>query len=310
MGVAAGTLLGQYEILAPLGAGGMGEVYRARDPRLGRDVAIKVLPAAFSADAERLRRFEQEAQAAGALNHPNVLAVHDVDTHDGSPYIVSVLLEGETLRERLSEGALRLQLEAAQPLGVARDLGGQHLERHGAAQPGVARAVDLAHPARAERRDDFVGTQGGSGFHGQRRACGASGGILAHFGSVADIFLVGARVCVAGLFAPDGVRVGGALAAFAGGLAARSDFARVVYGADGLEVFGVAFGVYVAGLDVLGGDGLVGHDGGVVGVVEPGRFAVGCSHDNGLGVFRQAGERALAAEVVVDVFGGLAADEG
>jgi serine/threonine protein kinase len=75
----------------------MGEVYKARDPRLGRDVAIKVLPAAFSADPERLTRFEQEARAAAALNHPNILAVDDIGQHDGSPYIVSELLEGETV---------------------------------------------------------------------------------------------------------------------------------------------------------------------------------------------------------------------
>jgi TolB-like protein/Tfp pilus assembly protein PilF len=84
----------------------MGEVYRAHDPRLGRDVAIKVVPAAFSADPERLRRFEQEARAAAALNHPNILAVYDIGTHDGSPYIVSELLDGETLRERLAKGPL------------------------------------------------------------------------------------------------------------------------------------------------------------------------------------------------------------
>jgi len=96
-----GTHLGRYEIRAKIGAGGMGEVYRARDEKLNRDVAIKGLPASLSQDQDRLRRFEQEAQAAGALNHPNILAVYDVGTHDGSPYIVSELLEGETLRERL-----------------------------------------------------------------------------------------------------------------------------------------------------------------------------------------------------------------
>src|SRR5438132_9700356 len=80
----------------------MGEVYRARDTRLGRDVAVKVLPSSFSADSDRLHRFEQEACAASALNHPNILIVHDIGTHDGSPYIVSELLEGETLRQRMS----------------------------------------------------------------------------------------------------------------------------------------------------------------------------------------------------------------
>src|SRR5438477_13141700 len=106
MALAAGIKLGPYEIIAPLGAGGMGEVYRARDSRLERDVAIKVLPAAFARDPERLRRFEQEARAAGSLNHPNILIVFDVGTHDGAPYVVSELLEGETLRERLKPGPL------------------------------------------------------------------------------------------------------------------------------------------------------------------------------------------------------------
>src|SRR5438094_870826 len=96
-----GTKLGRYEIRSQIGAGGMGEVYRARDEKLNRDVAIKVLPSSLSQDEDRLRRFEQEAQAAGALNHPNILAVYDVGTHDDSPYVVSELLEGETLRERL-----------------------------------------------------------------------------------------------------------------------------------------------------------------------------------------------------------------
>jgi serine/threonine protein kinase/Tol biopolymer transport system component len=99
----AASKLGPYEIVSAIGAGGMGEVYRARDPRLGRDVAIKVLPPSFSADPDRLRRFELEARAAAALNHPNILAVHDVGSHQGAPYLVSELLEGETLRERLSQ---------------------------------------------------------------------------------------------------------------------------------------------------------------------------------------------------------------
>ena len=101
MAIATGTKLGPYEIVAAVGAGGMGEVYRARDAKLGRDVAIKVLPASLSENIDRLNRFEQEAQAAGALNHPNILIVHDVGTHDGSPYIVSELLEGETMRQRM-----------------------------------------------------------------------------------------------------------------------------------------------------------------------------------------------------------------
>src|SRR6201993_1312204 len=104
MPLAPGAHIGPYEILAPLGAGGMGEVYRARDARLGRDVAIKVLPASFSSDPDRLRRFEQEAHASGALNHPNITAVYDVGHDGGVPYVVSELLEGESLRTVLSGG--------------------------------------------------------------------------------------------------------------------------------------------------------------------------------------------------------------
>jgi eukaryotic-like serine/threonine-protein kinase len=124
--IGAGTLLGRYEIVSRIGAGGMGEVYRARDTRLGREVAVKVLLRDFSADADRLRRFEQEAQAAGALNHPNVLAIYDVGTHEGSTYVVSELLEGQTLRERLEGSALppRKALDYAQQL--ARGLAAAH----------------------------------------------------------------------------------------------------------------------------------------------------------------------------------------
>ncbi|MFN0110172.1 MAG: protein kinase domain-containing protein, partial [Blastocatellia bacterium] len=106
MAIAAGTRFNQYEILAPLGAGGMGEVYRARDTHLGREVAIKVLPADFAKDADRLRRFEQEAKATSALNHPNILTVHDFGMHEGAPFIVAELLEGEELRAQLEAGAI------------------------------------------------------------------------------------------------------------------------------------------------------------------------------------------------------------
>jgi serine/threonine protein kinase len=122
----SGSKLGPYEILAPLGAGGMGEVYRARDVRLNRDVAIKVLPAAFVRDAERLRRFQQEAQAVAALNHPNILAVHDFGEHDGSPYLVTELLEGETLREKLRPGALPVRKATEYGAQVARGLAAAH----------------------------------------------------------------------------------------------------------------------------------------------------------------------------------------
>src|SRR5512144_1445466 len=102
MTLSAGTKLGRYEIRSQLGVGGMGEVYRARDEKLNRDVAVKVLPTQLSRDENRLRRFEQEAQAAGALNHPNILGVFDVGTQDGLTYLVAELLEGEELRERLN----------------------------------------------------------------------------------------------------------------------------------------------------------------------------------------------------------------
>jgi serine/threonine protein kinase len=126
MALRAGERLGPYEILGGLGAGGMGEVYRARDPRLGRTVAIKVLPASLSADASRRHRFEHEARAAGQLNHPNVLAVHDVGDHEGAPYLVTELLEGETLRERLQVGALPVRKAADHALQVARGLAAAH----------------------------------------------------------------------------------------------------------------------------------------------------------------------------------------
>src|ERR1700730_13234434 len=126
MSLAPGTRLGPYEIVAPLGAGGMGEVYCARDTRLGREVAIKVLPASFSTDPERLRRFEQEARAAGALNHPNILAIYDVGAHEGSPYLVSELLDGETLRERLQSGPLPLRKSLDIAMQVARGMAAAH----------------------------------------------------------------------------------------------------------------------------------------------------------------------------------------
>ncbi len=109
MTIATGTQLGSYEILAPLGAGGMGEVYRAKDSRLDREVAIKVLPADFANDADRLKRFEQEARATSALNHPNILTLHDFGTHEGAPFIVAELLEGDELRQRLDEGPIPIR---------------------------------------------------------------------------------------------------------------------------------------------------------------------------------------------------------
>jgi len=124
--LAAGDHLGAYEIVAPLGAGGMGEVYRARDHRLGRDVAIKVLPSSLTGDADRLRRFELEARAAAALNSPYLLAVYDIGSHQDSPYIVSELLEGETLASRLQHGALPPRKAIDVGVQIARGLAAAH----------------------------------------------------------------------------------------------------------------------------------------------------------------------------------------
>src|SRR5208282_3486339 len=126
MNLTSGTKLGPYEIVSLLGAGGMGEVYRARDSRLKREVAIKVLPQALSLDTDRLRRFEQEALATAALNHPNILAVFDIGTHEGAPYVVSELLEGETLRERLRSGAIAVRKTLDYALQIAHGLGAAH----------------------------------------------------------------------------------------------------------------------------------------------------------------------------------------
>ena len=117
MRLSAGARVGPYEVIGPLGAGGMGEVYRARDTRLGREVALKILPDGASLESERLERFEQEARLAGSLNHPNLVVVHDVGANDGAPFLVTALLEGESLRHRLSRGRL--------PLRSALDLAAQ-----------------------------------------------------------------------------------------------------------------------------------------------------------------------------------------
>ena len=122
MTLITGSRLGPYEISAAIGAGGMGEVYRARDTQLGRDVAIKVLPSFLPADPDRLRRFEQEARAAAALNHPNILVVFQLGTHDGVPYLVSELLEGSTLREPLQRGALPIRKAIDYGAQIARGL--------------------------------------------------------------------------------------------------------------------------------------------------------------------------------------------
>ncbi len=132
MALAAGANVDGYEVLGLLGAGGMGEVYRARDPVLKRDVAIKVLPSFVAKDPDRLWRFEQEAQAAAALNHPNILAIYRFGVFEGAPYLVSELLVGETLRQQLRHGpmslrrAIDLGVQIAHGLAAAHDKGIVH----------------------------------------------------------------------------------------------------------------------------------------------------------------------------------------
>jgi len=126
MSLEAGTRLGPYEIATRIGAGGMGEVWRARDTRLGRDVAIKILTTGGGSDPNRIRRFEVEMKAVGRLSHPNVLAVHDVGSHEGVPYLVTELLEGETLRDRIERGPLPHRLVAATAVEIAQGLAAAH----------------------------------------------------------------------------------------------------------------------------------------------------------------------------------------
>jgi Tol biopolymer transport system component len=126
MSLSTGTKLGPYEIQSSVGAGGMGEVYRAKDTRLGREVAIKVLPESLAKDADRLRRFEQEARAVAALNHPNILGIHDIGTYQGAPFLVTELLEGETLREKIEAGPLPVKRAIEYALGVAQGLAAAH----------------------------------------------------------------------------------------------------------------------------------------------------------------------------------------
>ncbi|HEY3171431.1 MAG TPA: protein kinase, partial [Thermoanaerobaculia bacterium] len=126
MTLSPGTRLGPYEILAPLGAGGMGEVYRARDRRLDRDVAVKVLPERLADDANALSRFEREAKAVAALSHPNILAIHDLGTHEGVRYAVTELLEGATLRQHLESGAIGIRRATEHALEIARGLAAAH----------------------------------------------------------------------------------------------------------------------------------------------------------------------------------------
>src|SRR5690349_15980970 len=131
MTLVSGTRLGPYEIVAPIGAGGMGEVYRARDTRMGRDVAIKILPAEFALDRDRLRRFEQEVRAAGTIIHPNLITIFDVGTDNGSPYLVMELLDGATLRDCIADRmpqrkVIEYSVQIANGLAAAHEKGIVH----------------------------------------------------------------------------------------------------------------------------------------------------------------------------------------
>src|SRR5271155_1050783 len=180
MALPSGTKLGPYEIVAPIGAGGMGEVYRAKDTRLGRDVAIKVLPEGFARDADRLRRFEQEARAVAALNHPTILAIHDIGEYNGAPFLVSELLEGHSLREELNSGALPTRRavedasQIAQGLAAAHDKGIVHRdlkpENVFVTKDGRLKILDFG--LAKLRRPEPVGetVDGVSGMHAQTEA--------------------------------------------------------------------------------------------------------------------------------------------
>ncbi|HET7294637.1 MAG TPA: protein kinase [Vicinamibacteria bacterium] len=170
MSLAAGGRLGAYQLVAPLGKGGMGEVWRARDTRLERDVAVKVLPRGVARDAEALARFEREAKAVAALSHPNILAIHDVGTHDETAYAVMELLEGEDLRERLGSGAvppartLEYAVQIAQGLAAAHERGIVHRdlkpENVFLTKDGQVKILDfgLARQARPPSADDDTNT--------------------------------------------------------------------------------------------------------------------------------------------------------
>ena len=132
MSLQPGTRLGNYQVLSELGSGGMGEVYKAKDLKLGREIAIKVLPEEMSADPSRLRRFEQEARAASALNHPNIVTIYEIGEHEGTPFIAMEYVKGRTLREILADGPLpndkliRYATQMAEGLAKAHQAGIVH----------------------------------------------------------------------------------------------------------------------------------------------------------------------------------------
>src|SRR5262245_29471643 len=160
MPLAAGTRLGPYEIIAPLGAGGMGQVFRARDPRLDRAVAIKALPEGLAADAERLARFEREAKLLAALSHPNIGAIFGLEEKDGSPYLVLEFIEGETLAARIARGALpvREATEVATQIAAAIEAAHERGIVHRDLKPGNV----MLTPARIVKVLDFGLAKGAS----------------------------------------------------------------------------------------------------------------------------------------------------
>jgi serine/threonine protein kinase len=131
--VTPGTKFGPYEILAPVGAGGMGEVYRARDCRLRREVALKVLPPEMQNDPARRARFEQEARAIGALNHPGIVTIHDIGNSDGTLFIVTELIDGQSLRQMIEQGPLPLR--AALNIGIQVESSGSRIRPHRTSRP-------------------------------------------------------------------------------------------------------------------------------------------------------------------------------
>jgi len=183
-----GDTLGVYKVLALVGSGGMGEVYRAHDTRLKREVAIKVLPQAFAADRERLRRFEQEARAAAALNHPNIVSVHDMGTADGSPYIVAELLDGQNLGDLLRQGpvparkALEYAIQAARGLAAAHDAGIIHRdlkpENLFITTDGQVKILDFG--LAKLTRSDALGSDSGSGETGPQTEAGSVFGTIGY----------------------------------------------------------------------------------------------------------------------------------
>ncbi len=180
MTLSPGARLGPYEILGPLGAGGMGEVYRARDPKLNRDVAIKILPEALAADPAALARFERKAQAVAALSHPNILSIHDFGVEQGAPYAVMELLEGQTLREHLRDGAGdRAGHGRLHGAGTGSRPGGRsprgHLRAGGGALRTAGRAARVPghHARRHDERDSERGPAGVDDDGDRTRRAGA-----------------------------------------------------------------------------------------------------------------------------------------